>query len=101
MEVSEEHYHVSVYTSWESRSRFTGTVSVQLFGVDGESLPIELIDGERQVGENTVSTNVLIQVERVLKYCHELYSLFIECFVKSVLLEFQNRILASKKKCNL
>ena len=82
MEDGEEQYHVSVYTSWESKGRFTGTVSLQLFGVRGDSLPIELIDGERQVGENTVSTNVLNQVERVLKYCHELYALFTECFVR-------------------
>ena len=53
MEDGEEHYYISVYTSWESKSRFTGTVSLQLFGVHGESPPIELIDGKRQVGENT------------------------------------------------
>ena len=63
MKDGEEHYHISVYTSWESKGRFTGTVYLQLFGVNGESLPIELIDGQRKVGENTLSVNVLNAVE--------------------------------------
>ena len=44
-----EHYHISVYTSWESKGRFTGTVSLQLFGVDGESLPFDMVGDERKV----------------------------------------------------
>ena len=49
VEGGEEHYHISVYTSWESKGRFTGTVSLQLYGVDGESLPFELTDRKRKV----------------------------------------------------
>ena len=49
VESGEEHYHISVYTSWESKGRFTGTVSLQLFGVDGESRPFKLTDENRKV----------------------------------------------------
>lgn len=44
-----EKYHVSVYTSWESPSRFTGAVSLQLYGEAGHSIPCPLVDGERKV----------------------------------------------------
>ena len=44
-----EEYHISVYTSWKTQRRFTGTVSLQLFGSKGESNPIILDDGERLV----------------------------------------------------
>ena len=76
MKDGEEHYHIGVYTCWESKGRFTGTVFLQLFGVDGESLPMELIDGQRKVGENTLSVNVLNLVGGVLKDDHKLHCLF-------------------------
>ena len=49
VESGAEHYHISGYTSWESKGTFTGTVSLQVFGVDGESLPFDLAGGERKV----------------------------------------------------